>query len=263
MTAPQGPCTTWPVIWPCDVSSEPVTGVATATAVASQILWALTGRQFGECQVTIRPCRRTCDDWATPWGVSEWAYGGPVPALIGGLWYNFPCGLCGFGACSCTMVEEVLLPAPVLRIVQVKIDGTPMVTGSYRVDDSRLLVRTDGGRWPICQNLTASDTVTGTWSVTVGVGKTVPEVGQMAMGELACEVLKALKGQDCRLPRQVTQLARQGVTINFPDPTDLLKKGKLGLYISDMFIQSVNPSGLPSRSRVYSVDRPKWRRAGT
>jgi len=33
--------------------------------------------------------------------------------------------------------------------------------------------------------------------------------------------------------------------------------------ISDLFIRTFNPSGLPTRSRVYSVDGPHHRRVGT
>jgi hypothetical protein len=85
----------------------------------------------------------------------------------------------------------------------------------------------------------------------------------MAMSELACELMKAMRGVDCRLPAQVTQLARQGVTISLPDPTELLDRGKLGLYMSDLFIRSVNPHGLRSASEVFSVDHPRYgRRVG-
>ena len=68
----------------------------------------------------------------------------PQPALVGGLWFNLTCGSCA-GGCSCTPVSEVRLPAPVNTIVEVKIDGTPLVSGAYRVDNNRLLVQ-DGWR---------------------------------------------------------------------------------------------------------------------
>jgi hypothetical protein len=160
-------------------------------------------------------------------------------------------------------VSEARLPDAVSSIIQVKVDGGVVPTGSYRVDDNRLLVRTDGQHWPRCNDLSKDDTQTGTWSVTAAYGQEVPEPGQLAAGELACEILKAMRGEDCRLPAGVTQLVRQGVTISIPDFGDILMKGRTGLYLCDMFIMSENPGHLRQRARVYNIDRPTQRRAGT
>lgn len=254
------PCATWPVIWPCDVTSVPATGTATALAVATDILWAMSGRQFGECTLTVRPCRRDCYDYPWPMGWTQWSGGGgPYPALVGGLWLNLTCGSCT-GDCSCRTLEQILLPGPITKINAVKIDGSPLATGSYKLYDARWLIRTDGGRWPVCNDLTKDDGATGTWSVNFNTGVSVPTSGQLAMGELACEVIKALQGKDCRLPRMVTQLVRQGVTIQLPGLGEQLKEGLIGLTMVDMFIKAVNPARLPSRSRVYSIDHPRARR---
>jgi len=151
----------------------------------------------------------------------------------------------------------------VSSIVSVKLDGAAMPTGSYRMDNNRLLVRTDGQRWPFCQDMSKADTEVGTWSVTAVIGEDVPQGAALAMGEMACEIIKAGQGQDCRLPPGVTQLVRQGVTIQYPDVGQLLKDGRTGLYLVDLFLASENPDGLKQRGRVYSVDRPPHRRAGT
>jgi len=259
-----GPCADWPVTWTCDLDTlnPAVTGVA--VSMATETLWALTGMRFGTCQVTLRPCRRECqtgsfyDDFGPPWAASYY----PQPALIGGLWFNLTCGSCA-GDCSCTPVSEVRLPAPVHTIVEVKIDGTPLVTGAYRVDNNRLLVRTDGGQWPRCNDLTLDDTEVGTWSVTATYGESLPEGASLAVGQLACEIAKAAAGGDCKLPAGLQQLVRQGVTISYPDVGELFRQGRTGLYLVDMFVTTWNPYGLRQRSRVYSVDRPTVRRAGT
>lgn len=264
MTAEFGPCADWPVQWTCDVATlnPAVTGLAVASA--TETLWALSGRRFGLCEVTLRPCRRDCydgrfyDDFGPPWTGAR-SY--PQPALIGGQWFNLTCGSCS--DCACGTVSEALLPAPVHSIVEVKVDGTPLVTGAYRVDNNRLLVRTDGDRWPRCNDLTRADSEAGTWSVTARFGEVPPEGAALAMGELACEIAKAADGQDCRLPAGVQQLVRQGVTISYPDVGELFAKGRTGLYLVDMFVATWNPSGLRSRSRVYRVDQPTVRRAGT
>lgn len=265
MTGQFGPCADWPVQWVCDVDTlnPAVTGVA--VSMATETLWELTGMRFGLCEVTLRPCRRDChdgrffDDFGPPWTGAR-SY--PQPALIGGQWFNLTCGSCA-GGCSCSTVSEVLLPAPVHSIVEILIDGTPMVTGAYRVDNNRLLVRTDGGQWPRCNDLSQPDTEPDTWSVRAMYGEALPDGAALAMGELACEIAKAGSGQDCRLPAGVQQLVRQGVTISYPDVGELFAKGRTGLYLVDMFVATWNPYGLRQRSRVYRVDQPTVRRAGT
>ena len=230
------------------------------TLVATQVVDALSGRQFGLCPVTIRPCLREC--LTTPYVGSLDSWPGSdlptSPALA-----QVSCGGGCTDTCSCTSLSEVVLPAPVNEIIEVKVDGTPLITGSYRVDDNRFLVRTDGESWPRCNDLNEADTEIGTWSVTFTVGQPVPEGGKWAVGELACQLLLAARGEDCRLPRTVSRLVRQGVTIEFPDMIDLFKNGLTGLYLVDLFVKSVNPAGLVQRSKTYSVDGTLARRAGT
>lgn len=260
-----GPCDSWPVTWTCDVSCESPTTTGAAVRFATEVIWALSGRQFGLCTVTLRPCRRECFDVGSYSGWTEWGLVPgywPRPALIGGQWFNITCGGCSSG-CSCSAVSEVVLPAPVYRVTEVRIDGTPLVTGAYRVDDNRLLVRQDGGEWPACNDLSLPAGEVGTWTVTAEYGIPVPEGGSWAVGELACQFIRASNGEDCRLPQGITQLVRQGVTISFPQVTDLLKENMTGLYLVDTFVRTWNPSGLRSRARVYSVDRELGRRTSS
>ena len=151
---------------------------------------------------------------------------------------------------------------PVNTITQVKVDGSPLVTGGYRVDDNRRLVRL-GGTWPRCNDLNKDDTQIGTWSVTATYGEDVPEGGKWAVGELACELIRAFKGEECRLPRTVTSLARQGVSIQFPDVASLFEKGRTGLYLVDLFISAWNPHNATRRARTFNVDQSSARRVGT
>lgn len=260
----RGPCADWPVTWTCDVDTlnPAVTGVA--VSMATETLYALTGMRFGLCEVTLRPCASGCgsggfyDDFGPPWTAQYY----PQPALIGGLWFNLTCGSCS-GDCSCTEVSEVRLPAPVYEIVEVLIDGSVLASTSYRLDNNRLLVRTDGGRWPYCNDLSRDDNEADTWSVTARFGEPLPEGAALAVGQLACEIAKAAAGGDCKLPAGLQQLVRQGVTISYPDVGELFKQGRTGLYLVDMFVATWNPGGLRQRSRVYRVDQPTVRRAGT
>lgn len=261
------PCQAWPVIWPvtCDVSGAgAVTGVA--VSAATEVLYALSGRRFGVCSMSIRPCRSDCSRglW-TGWDSGNWWEWGrwPRPLFFNGVWYNIACGQCQSG-CSCTYVSEAWLPSPVTTVTQVKVDGVVLDPSAYRVDDWRKLVRLDGKIWPLCQDLTKADTQVGTWSVNVEFGEEVPVLGQLALGELACQFVKLLTGdKSCALPKPVQSLTRQGVQMNFLDPNELFANGRIGLYLCDLFLTSENPHGLANRSKVYDVDNPRYRVAGT
>jgi hypothetical protein len=251
------PCTGWDQpIWTCalDPAAQAVTG--TAVQAASDVLYALTGRHLGACTLTIRPCRQSCFGGSWPYAGYWWEMGVyPRPVFYSGVWYNITCGGCGSGGCSCSVVEEALMPAPVANVSQVLIDGVILSPSAYRVDDSRLLVRTDGGKWPTCNDLTKDTTQVGTWSVTLSVGETVSTLGRMALGELATEFTKLLAcNEECMLPRPVQQLVRQGVTMNFLDPNAVFTSGRLGLYLCDLFISTENPHKLTQASTVYDVD---------
>jgi hypothetical protein len=266
VTAPTGvvPCEPWdPIICVPLPAGASATVTGAALEAATEILWARSGRQFGTCEITLRPCRRTCDgDW--PWFDNWWDVGGggPRPLLYQGAWFNIVCGGCPNG-CSCSVVEETVLPAPVHSVTEVKLNGSVMVTGSYRVDNHRLLVRTDGGVWPICQDMAAPDTADNTWSVRTLYGNEVPASGRFAVGELMAEIAKACVGAACAIPGNATQVSRQGVTIDMAKIADLLEKGLLGLPMSDRFITTFNPKRLLSKPRVYDVDAPFVRRPNT
>jgi hypothetical protein len=247
------PCEPWEPFWACDVACLSPTVTGQAVEIATGVMWALSGRRFGYCTQTLRPCARTCPENAPSY---DWGSMYPLPALIGGFWYNLTCGLCG-DSCSCTELSEVLLPGPVAEITLIKIDGEPLVTGAYRVDNGNRLVRTDGGKWPFCNDLSKPDTEAGTWSVTYKTGSPIPAAGSLAVGELACELSKSLaQDSTCRLPRSVTSTIRQGVTINYADITKMLEGGNTGLFLVDLFIQTYNPHHLAQRPRVWSPDIP-------
>lgn len=261
--------TPWPVRWSCDVSTYSATATGTAVQLATATIWALTGRQFGLTTVTLRPCRDYARDTPFPDAWLSWP-GTQQPPLgataSGGYWgyWGVPalCGSCSQG-CSCTGLATVRLPAPVHAVTSVRVDGAPLVTGSWRVDDYRWLVRTDGLLWPTQNNMSLDDTHLGTWSVTAVFGTLPPPGSEVAVGELACQLLRAMNGEDCRLPSTVTSLVRQGVTIQMPDPAQMFQTGLTGLYTVDLFIQTWNPGRLRARAQTYAIDRPTHRRVGT
>ena len=157
-----------------------------------------------------------------------------------------------------------MLPGPVNQILEVKVDGTPLPSSAYRVDNFRELIRLDGGRWPICQNMAAADDQPNTWSVTAVIGQEVPAAGQLAVGELTVEIANSICGQACKLPAGTTTVTRQGITVDVLSLQDLLKQGLLGLRFSDIFVATYNPNRLHTAPLVFDVDRPNQpRRAGT
>lgn len=265
----QSACGPWPATY-CNLTglNPAVTGVA--LQAASDILYMLSGQQFGLCTFTFRPCRDDCFGNAGGWpflGGGWWQWGGgmmwPRPVLFDGAWFNLTCGSCP-GSCSCGPLETTMLPGPVHAINEVKVDGVPLLTTAYRVDNFRELVRTDGGRWPICQNMAAADTQPNTWSVTAVIGQEVPAAGQLAVGELTVEIANSICGQACRLPAGTTTVTRQGVTVDVLSLQDLLERGLLGLRFSDIFVATYNPHHLRTAPQVFDVDRPNQpRRAGT
>lgn len=260
-----GPCLGWDApIWTCALPAGAAAVTGTAIAAASDILYALTGRHLGTCQVTIRPCRRTCFDNSYPFFLNWWQMGSyPRPLFYNGVWYNITCGQCTSG-CSCNVISEVLLPAPVASIISVKVDGVTLDPSLYRVDNWRLLVRLGGGEWPICNDLSKNDTEVGTWSVTLTYGEAISPLGNMALGELATQFVKLLLcNTDCLFPKPVQQLVRQGVTLNFLDPNELFADGRIGLYLSDLFISIENPNKLIEAPAVYDIDSPGFRIVST
>lgn len=259
-----GPCAAWEpadcAAWPDNL--EPVRDMA--LMAATEILWNRTKRRFGVCELSLRPCRRECGgDLALAWLYGSWlpTYGGtgygwgwPYPALIGGRWYNMGCG-CG-DDCSCTAMHQIQLPYPVADIIEVKVDGVVLVTGAYRVDDWRQLVRLDGEDWPLCQDLNLPDTESGTWSVTLTVGEAVPQMGLFAVNELGLQIALGCVGSGaCALPAgTLKSLDRQGVKQEFLQGAWLA--GYRGMPAVQAFLETWNPTRSGTAS-IMAIDGPR------
>lgn len=221
-------------------------------ASVAEVLWALSGRQYGCCEITVRPCQDDCSDGCLP-PAGAWNSGLQwTPVLSNGVWTNVTCRAHN-GRCSCPAVSEVRLPGPVCAVLEVVVDGGVVPTGSYRVDDGEWLVRTDGERWPSCQAQSLALTEVGTWGVRYSRGIAVPPGGQRSLGEMMSEMWKACSGDTtCCLPKRVIASARAG--LQGIDPMEFLREGKTGLYFTDLWLSAVNPQHRPSGARVVSVD---------
>lgn len=205
-----------------------------AEDLAVQVLWALSGRQFGLCETVVRPCPEVyIRD-----GFERTSH---VLTREGGHWFNWACGC--LGGCTVTGPRVVHLPGPAAEITAVMIDGEALPEDGYQLEGDALY-RRGGGVWPR-QDLGRPLGDAGTWSVTYLRGYPVPAGVDVLTGVLAKEFLSACSsGEKCRLPRSVRATVRQGVTYQVYDPKDMFANGKTGLAEVDLWLASVNPNAL-------------------
>lgn len=220
-----------------------------ATEAATFVLWAATGRQYGVCENTVRPCGRwPCDDGIAGY---YWAQGTWMPFVLDGLWYNCACGA---GMCTCGARCKVYLPGPVASVTSVVVDGSTIPASAYRVDDLRWLIRTDGGCWPVWQNFDVDPPAANTFTVTYGRGTPVPPYVLAAAATYACEWAKMCQGADCQIPTRVVTLTRQGTTFDGVNIDQLLDRGLTGVTSVDQIIVMANPHRLTGRLRILSPE---------
>lgn len=250
--ASQGPCD-WDVTVTEDCcpgwNALPDAQKERATRLATKVIWAATGRRYGTCVQTIRPCGldRMCGDCG-----SWYFYNGTMhPFILDGLWRNCACGC----PCDCQPRCQVKLPGWVNTVTEVTVDGVIIAPSSWRVDDNTWLVRTDGNCWPNCQDYNV-DSGAGTFTVTYSSGEPIPADVLDITAMLACEFAKscgALTGA-CRLPGRLQTLSRQGVTTTMVDIDRMLAMGLTGIPEIDMIIMADNPYGHKQRPWLYSYD---------
>jgi hypothetical protein len=251
--------------WSCYGSEADVDAIddvlkARSEALAWSSLWTLTGGAISICPITVRPCKRDCvrGTWYESYELASGAStGGPfTPTMTAnGAWVN-TCA-CQTNICSCGEVCEVLLPGPVGKIVEIKIDGEVVDPATYRVDNFNLLTRTNDECWPTCQDMSKEDTEEGTFSVTYYRGEAPNSLTNYAAGLLAAEYLKACQGKKCRLPAGVTSIVRQGVSMEIA--TGAFPGGYSGIREVDTVVAAINPYGLRQPSSVKSPDTQRSR----
>ena len=232
-----------------------------ATEWATAILWSATGRRFGLCSVTVRPCRRDCEDCPTGW---YWSYGQWVPYIAGGVWRNCWCGF-GPGCGSCNASCQAWLPGPVESVTEVVLNGAIVDPNTYRLDKADgayWLVRnrpdeTSDDCWPDCQNFDHTTGEDDTWYVTYDKGLPVPASLTTAAGTLALEWARGCVGATCRLPGRLQNLTRQGISVSMVPLDQLYKYNLTGLPEVDQIIVALNPNGIKGRPRISSVELSK------
>lgn len=198
---------------------------------ASELLWALTGRQwYGQgCdeQVTLVPVLTV--DHHSSWGTC-------------GCWDLAP----GTPFTHMDQPRAIRLPRNPASIVSVTVDGEVLASTAYKLVRAGWLERVDGRYWDVCS---------GTTVVVYSFGEPPPRGGRAAAAALAVELARDLHGlKGCHLPQRTTSVTRQGVTIEMFDPMEFLKDGGVGIVSIDVWIKSVNPGNRSQPGSVWSPD---------
>jgi hypothetical protein len=261
------PCI-WPIVGDCD-SNETIPDeiVSIAQQAAIEILFAASGRQFGQCTVTYRPCREGCAPVFAEtdmWSLLSVRNAGQrssfeLAASDDGYAVSMVCGRCATEECSCVDLESIRLwHRNITEIVEVQIDGVVFDPANYRMWRGQLL-RLDGEAWPDCQDFTLENGQVDTWSISYKHGRAVPPGGQLSGGILSCELAKALcNDKTCQLPQRVQTITRQGVSVAFTDPLKFLyEDGMTGIYLVDLWLKNINPNKLQRRARAFRADSPR------
>lgn len=242
---PSSGCDSW--IAPADLPCTQLVADAAAgdpedvCALASERLWARTGRRFGpSCPVTIRPCDSSwCD--------------GTLSSRLNLLPFYFLRTLAGSRCNPWGATVDLTTLGPIYDVPAVTIDGAPFT--DFRLDDGRHLLRLDGHPWPRYQDVEADPTAADTFAVTVRPGEPIPPGGIRAAKLLACALLKARVPALCKPNARATTVARQGVTVEL----EALASGRIGILEVDAFLDDWNPHGLLERSSCWSPDVPRHR----
>lgn len=251
MTIRTEPCD-WPLAdLDCDALDALEYGVGEQVRTAAvSYLWRWTGRRYGICPVSIRPCRTTHPRQSTYRGRSThlgtgWWW---EPVRLAGRLHDLGCDECEDPATT------IRLPGPVHAVTEVTIDGDVLDASAYRVDNRALLVRQDGEDWPHRQRLDRPAGDEDTWQVDYQRGIEVPDGGQLAAAVLACELAKAVRAdKSCQLPQRVRSVTREGISTTILDAFDDITDGRTGIWLVDSWVASVRYA--PKRATVYSPDR--------
>ena len=158
--------------------------------------------------------------------------------------------VCGCSITDCWSSTELSLDGPVApESLVVVVGGVTLAESAYTLYDRSLLVRQDGGYWPVCQHLSVPDGQEGTFSIS-GVRGELPGMDLiLACRELAIHVALALSGKPTKIPARATGVQRRGLSLNL-----LRGLNSTGIPLVDDAIRASNPNNLMGRGSVMSPD---------
>lgn len=252
---------------PLPVSEETVDLVLSlAVGTATEVLFNLSGRRYaGECRAKIRPVARPTNVDTLGMMYHAYAYTGYGGA--GAMSGQMASAMSTYGDNDPPVI--VFDDYPVRSILEVKIDGVVIPANEYELRANRELVRmrvnsttqsTERTGWPTSQVQDLPDTEPNTFSITYTYGADCGDGGRSACLKLAEMYACSNLGDKNRYPERMTNLSRQGVSVQVASVVDIMKQGGTGLYEVDLWLQTVNPSKQRQRSLVWSPSRPGNRR---
>ena len=215
-----------------------------AAEATADLMFALSGHQYGTVTETVRPFRL-----ADVCGCA-----GALPSDAYSFSWTSHSAWARAASCACSGSSYVRLLAPVIAIGEVLVDGVALVAeDDYRLYDGLWLVRADGARWPCCQDLTVPSSELGTWAITYTHGIEVPAAGQVAAIALGCEIAKAMGGaSDCALTGRIQSVTRDGVSAVIVDSQDFLREGRTGIGTVDLWLATLGNL----RAETATIARP-------
>lgn len=131
---------------------------------------------------------------------------------------------------------------PVISVDQVRIGSTVVNPDTYWLE-GQLLVNSPIGS---------------TVQIDYTFGEVAPELAIEAALALAGELIKAPDA--CRLPENVTQITRQGVTESKRAASEVAKTRMTGIRLVDLFLATYNPTGAAGPPAIWSPNLPAPRR---
>ena len=216
-----------------------------AVQAASLLLFIMSGQKYGGLQRVVEQyvCEETGAPTGCAWDPGQNAWWNPH---IDGWTYLATTGIPNTRVTRLLRGRDIRLRhTPVRRVDSITIGDTLLLPSQYALRSSST-VTTDGS-WGVCDG---SGPV-----ITYDFGYAPPALGRMAARRLANELVLAAEGSaECSLPRNVTSVARQGISFEIFNAQDFMDKGHTGLYEVDLFLSVVNPNKSRKRAKVFSPD---------
>lgn len=154
---------------------------------------------------------------------------------------------CCCGSCSLCFRDPLFLAYPVQSIEAVWTNDVALASSEYRVERRRELVRlnSDGDRicWP------SGDTV-----VMYSFGSPVDEITRLATAELAWDIAKGMSGGKCAIPKNVSSMTMNGVSITKREIADIVREAGTDLPRVAAWMSVFNPDNVRGRTLIYSPE---------
>lgn len=225
-------CARWPVDETClpeDWPDDPDV-VDRLVDMASQILWAASGRTVGTCRYTVRPCRADRGD------------------------------LCQ-GVCGCAPVCSVHIgEGQVTAVEQILLHGEPVPETAWRLYAGGRLVLDHDWCFPACQDLSLPATEPGTWEITYLEGTPPSPLAARAVTALVAELARQCAAGCGTSSRRLTAWQVEGASYSVDPETAAVPGGAFAAIPAvDDWLSTVNPYGGRRQAAVFGGRRRHYR----